>query len=67
MVARQMDSHIHPQILKVYKEALKTVLSHVYDTGVFNTTSPSEGYVLGVASGSGKGKWNPHSKDREEC
>lgn len=35
--------------------------------GVLNATSPTQGHVLGAASGgSGKGKQNPHSKDREE-
>ncbi|XP_034527559.1 C-X-C motif chemokine 9 isoform X1 [Ailuropoda melanoleuca] len=28
--------------------------------------SPSQGYVFGAASGSQKGKWNPHCKDRGE-
>jgi len=32
--------------------------------GVLTATSPSQGHVLGAASGSGKGKQNPHSKDR---
>lgn len=53
------------QILKFYKEAL-TELIQVYCAGVLNTTSLSQGYVLRAASGSGKGRWNPYTKDREE-
>lgn len=53
------------QILRVDKEAL-TGFSHVYCAGILNTTSLFQGCVLGAAaSGSEKGKWNPHSKDRE--
>ena len=58
-----MDPRTVHQTLKVYKEAL-TGFIHVYHAGVFNTTSPSQGYVLGVAAGSGKGKYNPHSQHR---
>lgn len=51
------------QILKACKEAL-IGYSHADHVGVFNTMLLSQGCVLGVASGSQKGKWNPHSKDR---
>lgn len=37
----------------------------MYPTGVLSTASPSPGRVLGAASGSGEGKGNPHSEDRE--
>lgn len=50
------------QILEAYKEAL-TGFSHVYSVAV-NTTSLSQSYVLRAASGSRKGKQNPHSQDR---
>ena len=39
--------------------------SHMYCAGVLNTISLAQGCVLGAASGSGKGKQNPHSKDGE--
>lgn len=52
------------QILQVCKETL-TVLSRVYCAGVFNTTSLSQGYILGATSESRKDKQNPHPKDRE--
>ena len=48
--------------LRVYKDAL-TGFSHEFRAGVLNT-SLSQGYVLRAVSGSGKGRWNPHSKNR---
>lgn len=51
------------QILKVYREIL-TGLSHVYHAGV-HTTSPTQGWVPGAASGSRRGKGNLHPQDRE--
>lgn len=53
------------QILKVYKETL-TVFTQVYCAGVLNSTSSSQGFVLEIGVRSGKAKWNPYSKDREE-
>ena len=41
------------QILKVYKEALFR-FSLIYHEGILNTTLPTQGYVSGAASGSGK-------------
>lgn len=37
----------------------------MYHADVPNTISLSEGYVLGATSGSRKGKWDLHSKNRE--
>ena len=51
------------KILKVYKEAL-TGFSQEYCAGGLNTTSLSQGSVLGPASGRQKGKWNPQSKGK---
>ena len=45
-------------ILKAYKEALMG-LSHIYHIRFFNTRSLCQGYVLEVASGTRKGKWDP--------
>ena len=53
----------HLPNLKIDKEAL-TVFSHIYHGGIFNATSLSQGNILGVVAGSGKGKWNPYFKDR---
>lgn len=39
--------------------------SHVYHPDGLNTTSPSQGYIFGAASGSWKGEQDAHSKDRE--
>lgn len=50
-------------ILRVYKEA-HARFSHVYRACVVNTTSLSQGCVLGADPGSGKVKGNPHSKHR---
>lgn len=52
------------QTLEDSIEAL-TGFSHVYHSGVLNTTSPTQGCDLGTASGIRKGQPNPHSKDRE--
>lgn len=52
------------QTVKVYIKAL-TGFSHIYGPDVLNIASLSQGCVLGAASRSGKGQWNPHSKDRE--
>lgn len=54
------------QILKAYEEAFPG-LSHVYHSGVFNTTLLSQGCVLGTASGERERKQNPHSIDWGEC
>ena len=54
-----------PNLKKVYIEAL-TGFSHMNHAGVFNTASPSQGFVFGAASGIRKDKQNPHSKDRGE-
>lgn len=56
-----IDLCICPQILKAQEEAL-TQLSHVQNAGVFKIMSPFQGCVLGAASGTKKGKWNPLSK-----
>lgn len=51
------------QILKAYKQTLPGV-SHVSHAGVLNTTSLSQGCVLGAASESRRGKQKSPSKDR---
>lgn len=51
------------QILKVCIEAI-TNFCHVYHAGVLNTTSLSQGCVLGAAPGIEKGKQNLHSQER---
>ena len=51
---REQDEWIQAltlQIIKVYKEGL-IGLSYICYVGFFNTTSLSQGYVLGAASGS---------------
>ena len=55
--------HFPPNFKCLYKDT-PTGLNHVYCVDVFNITSPSQGSVLGAASGSRQGKWNPQSKDR---
>lgn len=62
--ARLIGPHAHPPNLKVYEEDL-TGRSHIYHAGVLNTTSPSQGYVLGANSVSRKGKQN-HIPSRGE-
>lgn len=54
--------HTHP-IMKISTEIL-TGSSHVHHAAVPDTTSLSQGYVLGAACGSGQGRGNPHSWGR---
>ena len=51
------------RILKIYIEAL-IGFSHIHSLGILNTTFLFQGYTLGIASGSGKGKQNTHAKDK---
>lgn len=53
--------HLPIRILKFYTEVL-TGFSHVPSPNSLNTTFLSQGCIPGVASGSGEGKWNAHSK-----
>ena len=62
MAARLVNPPPILQILKIYTEGL-TRLSHAPQACVLITTSWSQGYNLGAAPGSRKGKQNPHSKD----
>lgn len=55
----------HCQILNISIVTL-TGFSPIHRTNV-NTISRSPGHVLGAASGSGKGKWSPYSKDGRMC
>lgn len=50
--------------IKIYMEA-SVGFRHVYHLDGFNTTSPTQGYVLGAASRCREGRWNPHPKDGE--
>lgn len=53
-----MDSPTYLPHLKRSQEFF-TGFSHVYCAGVLNITLLSQVYVLGAASVSGRGKWNP--------
>lgn len=53
--------HLPTRILKFYTEVL-TGFSRGPSPNSFNATFLSQGCILGVASGSGEGKWNAHSK-----
>lgn len=51
------------QILTIYIEVL-TGFNHIFRPDGLNTIFLSQGCVLGAASWSKEGKWNPHSKNR---
>lgn len=54
----QVDLHSHPPNVKSSYRGLHWVESHMVSAPYH-----SHGCVLGADSGSGDGKWNPHSKD----